>query len=49
MIWDNIVNNDEYFMELNDDATTIKFSACDDTKGLNGGIVRTRHPFTIYV
>ena len=32
MIWGDIVNNDEYFMELNEDGTTIKCSTCDDTK-----------------
>ena len=32
MIWDDIVNNDKYFMELNEDGTKMKCSAYDDTK-----------------
>ena len=47
MTWDDSVNDDEDFTELNQDVTTIKFSACDDSKGVNGGILRIRHPFTI--
>ena len=47
IIWDYIVNNDEYLMELNEGGTTIKCIACADAKGKNGGIFRMRHPFTI--
>ena len=41
------MKNDEYFMEINEDVTTVKYSACADAKGGNGGIVIMRHPFTI--
>ena len=47
MVWHNIVKNDEYFMELNEDGITIKFSSCAGSKGGNGGIVIMRNPFTI--
>ena len=46
MIWGDIVNNDEYFMELNEDGTPIKCSACNYANAKNRVIVRMRHPFT---
>ena len=32
MIWDDIVNNNEFFMELNEADKKIKFSACSNGK-----------------
>ena len=47
MMWDDIVNNDKYFMDLNKDGTIIKFGACTDSKEGNGGVVRIIYPFVI--